>query len=107
MRNDLPDLSGGVHVILYGGDHLREQYGLLDIHDAKKKVSLVPIFDPVDSAGIFDIRSRSHDDSQFDPNVPFNNKEREIAWLASHDVLAGHFPTTRSRTSAISARMSS
>jgi hypothetical protein len=74
-----------------GGDHLREQFGLLDIHDAKKNVSLAPIFNPIGSVGIFDVRSRSHDDSQFDPNVPFNNREREIAWLTSPHVLAEHF----------------
>jgi hypothetical protein len=62
-----------------------------DLTDSKKKSQMMPIFQLIGSAGIFDVQARSHDDCQFDPHVPVDTKQAEIAFCATPHVLAEHF----------------
>jgi hypothetical protein len=62
-----------------------------DLTDSKKKSQMMPIFQLLGSAGIFDVGTRSHDDCQFDAHVPIDAKQTDIAWAATPHILAEHF----------------
>jgi hypothetical protein len=47
-----------------------------DLTDSKKKGQMMPIFQRIGSAGIFDVATRSHDACQFDAHVPIDAKAR-------------------------------
>jgi hypothetical protein len=62
-----------------------------DLHDPKKKAVLLPMFNLVGTAGMFDIQPSSMDDCQFDASVPVLTKEKDLALWATPHILAEHF----------------